>query len=175
MKSGRLPRKLKKMLMNGSYFKKASHITNYNLFSIQVKEYLQSLIGEKRFSIQMKKIDYSKKENQIGCGYCAKEKSCPDIDPKKNKANSGCKSFIHFSDKFNDRSDFIEHGKPEFAERTKKRLQQIASLGMDEIAPGQFGIENVISGLYIEMVWSYSNEQFDDYMEWADGIIFFEK
>ena len=36
-------------------------------------------------------IDYSKKENQIGCGYCKKEKSCKIRDPKINKAKQGCK------------------------------------------------------------------------------------
>ena len=31
-------------------------------------------------------VDYSKKENQIGCGYCAKEETCTMRHPKVNKA-----------------------------------------------------------------------------------------
>jgi choline dehydrogenase-like flavoprotein len=41
--------------------------------------------------------DYSKTENQIGCGYCAYELTCKERDPKINKAKAGCKKFIHYS------------------------------------------------------------------------------
>jgi len=43
-------------------------------------------------------IDYSKKENQIGCGYCKHESICTKRDPKINKAKLGCKNFNHFSE-----------------------------------------------------------------------------
>lgn len=43
-------------------------------------------------------IDYSKKENQIGCGYCDKEHTCKTRDPKINKAKLGCKEYKHFND-----------------------------------------------------------------------------
>ncbi len=43
-------------------------------------------------------IDYSKKENQIGCGYCIHEAYCAIRDPKINKAKLGCKMFTHYSD-----------------------------------------------------------------------------
>ena len=39
--------------------------------------------------------DYSKRENQIGCGYCKHEANCPDYDRKINKAKLGCERFIH--------------------------------------------------------------------------------
>lgn len=42
--------------------------------------------------------DYSKKENQIGCGYCAIEKQCKIHDSKVNKALLGCKDFKHYQD-----------------------------------------------------------------------------
>jgi hypothetical protein len=42
-------------------------------------------------------IDYSKIENQIGCGYCTLEKTCKIRDPKVNKAKLGCEFFIHFT------------------------------------------------------------------------------
>tara|TARA_R110000772_G_scaffold268031_1_gene393908 strand:+ start:86 stop:247 length:162 start_codon:yes stop_codon:yes gene_type:complete len=45
-----------------------------------------------------KKIDYSKKENQIGCGYCANEKGCTMRDPKINKAKLGCEKWQHWKD-----------------------------------------------------------------------------
>lgn len=35
--------------------------------------------------------------NQIGCGYCFKEKQCEKRDPKTNKAKLGCKEFKHYS------------------------------------------------------------------------------
>jgi hypothetical protein len=43
-------------------------------------------------------VDYSKKENQIGCGYCKEEETCPIRDPKINKAKLGCKQFKHYSE-----------------------------------------------------------------------------
>lgn len=43
-------------------------------------------------------VDYSKKENQIGCGYCKLEETCEIRDPKINKAKLGCPHFKHFSD-----------------------------------------------------------------------------
>jgi hypothetical protein len=46
---------------------------------------------------KFKIIDYSKIENQIGCGWCGFEKTCKDRDPKINKAKLGCKKFIHYS------------------------------------------------------------------------------
>lgn len=47
----------------------------------------------------MKTIDYSKPENQIGCGYCKEEKICKIRDPKINTAKLGCKHFKHFTQK----------------------------------------------------------------------------
>jgi|TARA_B110000967_G_scaffold201149_1_gene238006 hypothetical protein len=43
-------------------------------------------------------VDDFKKENQIGCGYCAKEKECKIRDPKINKAKQGCKEWQHWQD-----------------------------------------------------------------------------
>lgn len=42
------------------------------------------------------------KTEQIGCGYCDKEKTCTIRDPKINKAKKGCTEFKHFenSNKF---------------------------------------------------------------------------
>lgn len=45
----------------------------------------------------IKTIDFSKKENQIGCGYCIYETTCKDRVPSINKAKLGCKRFNHFS------------------------------------------------------------------------------
>jgi len=52
----------------------------------------------KKSKSELKTIDYSKKENQIGCGYCANEKDCTMRDPKINKAKQGCKDWRHFED-----------------------------------------------------------------------------
>lgn len=70
-----------------------------------------------------------------------------------------------------DRSDFYDHGKPELKERTRKRLAEIAECGMSEVGIAQFGYSGVMSGLYIEKVWSYSDQGFRDYMDWAKGLI----
>ncbi|MFH6944657.1 hypothetical protein [Flavobacterium sp. FlaQc-50] len=40
----------------------------------------------------------SKIENQIGCGYCDKEKKCPKRDPTINKAKQGCEDWKHWQD-----------------------------------------------------------------------------
>lgn len=40
--------------------------------------------------------DYSKKENQIGCGYCIREDQC--LVKHKRRKNEHCKYFIHWQD-----------------------------------------------------------------------------
>ena len=45
-------------------------------------------------------VDYSVKENQIGCGYCINEEDCTEREPTVNKAKKGCKRFRHFSEHF---------------------------------------------------------------------------
>ena len=45
-------------------------------------------------------VDYSKKENQIGCGYCYYEEDCSDREPTVNKAKKGCKRYRHYSEHF---------------------------------------------------------------------------
>ena len=47
----------------------------------------------------MENIDYSKKEKQLGCGYCVNEKNCTERDPKINKAKLGCKKYLHYLNK----------------------------------------------------------------------------
>ncbi len=74
--------------------------------------------------------------------------------------------------KFNiDRENLYLVDEPTLKERTRKRLLQIAELGMEEVGYGQFGYKGVMSGLYIEMVWNYSNEAFADYMKWTSDLI----
>lgn len=67
------------------------------------------------------------------------------------------------------RSDFYEFNKPK--ERTLQRLTEIAECGMKIVGYGQFGYEGVMSGLYIEKVWSYSDEDFKDYMDYVKDLI----
>lgn len=59
----------------------------------------------------------------------------------------------------------------EFKERTKERLVRMAELGMEETGLASFGYKGVMSGLYIEMVWRYTDKEFDDYMNWAGDLI----
>lgn len=51
-------------------------------------------------------------------------------------------------------------------ERTRSRLIRIAETGAEDVEIGHFGVRCVVSGLYIEKVWQYDDEQFDDYMNW---------
>ena len=68
-----------------------------------------------------------------------------------------------------ERNDLYEYGKPKV--RTKKRLTEMAECGMEETGIASFGYKGVMSGLYIEKVWGYSDEDFKDYMDWAKGLI----
>jgi hypothetical protein len=68
-----------------------------------------------------------------------------------------------------ERKDLYEHNKPK--ERTRKRLTEMAECGMEEIGIASFGYKGVMSGLYIEKVWGYSDEDFTDYMDWVKGLI----
>lgn len=67
------------------------------------------------------------------------------------------------------REDLYEFDKPK--KRTRKRLTEMAECGMEETGIASFGYKGVMSGLYIEKVWGYSDEDFKDYMDWAKGLI----
>ena len=68
-----------------------------------------------------------------------------------------------------ERNDLYEYNKPK--ERTKKRLAEMAECGMEEVGKAHFGYRGVMSGLYIEMVWNYSDNDFKHYMTWAKKLI----
>ena len=64
-----------------------------------------------------------------------------------------------------------QHGKPDLKQRTKNRLQQIINLGMVEVGVYEFGVPNIMSGLYLEKIWSYNDEAWADYIQWATNLI----
>jgi hypothetical protein len=68
-----------------------------------------------------------------------------------------------------DRYDFYEYNKPR--ERTRARLMEMADLGMEETGSWCFGYRGAMGGLYIEMVWEKSDEDFKSYMDWAREMI----
>ncbi|AGO49638.1 hypothetical protein Phi13:2_gp028 [Cellulophaga phage phi13:2] len=68
-----------------------------------------------------------------------------------------------------ERKDLYEYDKPK--ERTRKRLTEMSECGMEETGIASFGYNGIMSGLYIEKVWGYSDEDFKDYMDWAKGLI----
>jgi len=71
-----------------------------------------------------------------------------------------------------DRKDFyLFRCSDEIRERTRKRLVEIAECGMEECGVAQFGYSGAMSGLYIENVWDYSDEDFKSYMDWARQLI----
>lgn len=67
--------------------------------------------------------------------------------------------------------NYYAYDKPEIKSRTLRRLKRIKRAGMTEVGHGQFGYSGIMSGLYIEMVWNYSDDNFNDYMNWAEGLI----
>ena len=76
---------------------------------------------------------------------------------------------IH-ADRIIDRPDFYDCTKPQLRERTRQRLTQISDLGMIEVATAQFGIPGLMSGLYIEYVWNYSDDDFNGYLDWIKEL-----
>ena len=52
----------------------------------------------------------------------------------------------------------------------KTRLTEMAEIGMEEIGVANFGIKDIMSGLYIERVWSYSDKNWKEYMDWVRAI-----
>lgn len=69
------------------------------------------------------------------------------------------------------RTDYYECDKLEFKERTKNRLIELSNLGLEEVGYGQFGISHVVSGIYIEKLWSYSDEHWKEYVEWIVSLV----
>ncbi len=69
------------------------------------------------------------------------------------------------------KKEYYKNKSPYFTARTKNRLKQISQLGMSEIAFGQFGIDSIVSGLYIEMIWNYTNNEWKQYFDWLKSIV----
>jgi hypothetical protein len=66
---------------------------------------------------------------------------------------------------------FYRYDKPELNEVIKSRLTQMAELGMEVCGYGEFGIKGVMSDLYIEKVWNYTDEDFTAYMGWVESLL----
>jgi hypothetical protein len=62
-------------------------------------------------------------------------------------------------------------GDAEMFERTKKRLNQLIEMGMEDVGVAEFGVRGVVSGMYVERVWSYDEQQWNSYIKWADMLI----
>ncbi len=69
------------------------------------------------------------------------------------------------------RKDLYNISKPEIKKITENRLNELQSLGMKEVGIGEFGIKNIISGLYIEQVWNYTDEKFNEYVSFVKDAI----
>ena len=70
-----------------------------------------------------------------------------------------------------DRTEFYEFTRPELEGRTRERLTQIKDLNLEEVGLGEFGIKGIFSGLYLERVWSYSDNDWNDYIDWIKTLI----
>lgn len=71
----------------------------------------------------------------------------------------------------NKKEYYSEYLYPGSKDRTFKRLKEINDCGMTETGYGSFGCKGVMSGLYIEKVWDYSDESWNSYMNWARKLI----
>lgn len=90
----------------------------------------------------------------------------------KSRSISQVHDFIkNLDNSFISREDFYLYDRPDLEERTKKRLTQISDMGMTEVGIAQFGVHGIMSGLYIEKVWNYSDEDWNGYIEWAQTLI----
>lgn len=56
-------------------------------------------------------------------------------------------------------------------ERTENRLKEIIALNFKEIGVAHFGINGIISGLYIERLWNDSEPIWKDYIIWVKSVI----
>lgn len=65
--------------------------------------------------------------------------------------------------------DFYEYQVPKT--RTRKRLLEMKEIGMQIVGYGQFGIDGVISGIWIERVWHESDSDWAEYLEWMKSVI----
>ena len=70
-----------------------------------------------------------------------------------------------------DNREYYEFGKPEKDDQTKSRLLGMKKMGMIDFGNFQFGVDGVVSGIWIERVWSFSNKDWKSYMEWAQSVI----
>jgi len=59
---------------------------------------------------------------------------------------------------------------PEKKIRTHNRLQDIKNLGLKDLGDMSFGIKDLMSGLYLEMVWSFNGEEWLNYTNWITEL-----
>lgn len=65
------------------------------------------------------------------------------------------------------REDYYDYKKPK--DRTEERLLQLSALGLYDLGFAQFGIDNIISGIYIEKVWH--EEDWNGYIDWIMSVL----
>lgn len=66
---------------------------------------------------------------------------------------------------------FYKHNaSKDHTEQTQERLKEIEALGMEEIGIASFGIKGKHSGLYLEMIWNYSEEEWLHYINWVKTL-----
>jgi hypothetical protein len=55
--------------------------------------------------------------------------------------------------------------------RILERLIQVADLGMEESGNYHFYIKGVFSGLYLELIWNYTDQEWKSYIHWVTTVI----
>lgn len=71
-----------------------------------------------------------------------------------------------------ERKDYYRFNVSDFENSiTRKRLEEINELGMEEVGYGEFGLPGKMSGLYIERVWSFDASKWKGYIDWVKTFI----
>ena len=55
--------------------------------------------------------------------------------------------------------------------RTKDRLIEIDKIWLSEVWIAEFWIPWIMSWLYIEKIWNYSDDDFESYIEWIKDLL----
>lgn len=65
----------------------------------------------------------------------------------------------------------FSHMGKESNERTTKRLQELIDMGCEETGNASFGVRGKVSGLYIEKVWRFTDEEWTNHINWMKSVI----
>lgn len=65
----------------------------------------------------------------------------------------------------------LYYPRSEYGKRTKSRLKELIALNIEVVCFGEFGIRNIVSGIYIEKVWNMPDYKWSEYVLWIESVI----